>query len=146
MSTLTSRTLLAIEMLLLGVPILPIYFTIAFSWLEDAVNPTRSSGHFGIVLIIFLGLFLLAAYRVAFAFVYKGHKALRTLHEGWWWLGLGGAAYAVLAVLLVILGGRLGNMLDSGFKMTGTFGALYLVPLTHVLLEKNLRKVQPHAA
>jgi hypothetical protein len=88
---------------------------------------------------ISIGSFLLAAYRVAFAFIHKGPRALRTLHKVWWWLGFAGAAYVVLTTMGATHYSGRGNL---GFMVAASavLGLLYLVPLAHVLLEKKLRK------
>jgi hypothetical protein len=136
MPTIVSRILLAFEMLVLGVLVMPVFFTVAFS-----------PESFGVLVwITFIGSFLLAAYRVAFAFIHKGPGALRTLHEGWWWLGFGGAAYSVLLTTLLATHHWLVRNLDVTVKVSGVFGLLYLIPLGHVWLEMKLRKAPPHAA
>jgi hypothetical protein len=137
MPRLISRVLLAFEMLLLGVLVTPPFFMYGFA-LTDSIRPNESLA--ALVWFISIGSFLLAAYRVAFAFIHKGPTALRTLNKAWWRLSYAGAAYAVLTTLWAPHyrgGGK-----DLGFMVatTGIVGLLYLIPLAHVLLERRFRK------
>ena len=146
MLTVISRILLAFEMLLLGALVMPVYFTVAFKFLATNSATTRPTDSFGLLVWPFIASFLLAAYRVAFAFIHKGPVALRGIHKGWWWLSFGGAAYSVLLTTLLATQNGLGKYLDITVQASGVFGLLYIIPLGHVWLERKLREDQPHAA
>lgn len=143
MPTLTSRILLAVEVLLLGIPAAPYFLMIVLAWLGVTVeSPRHTMSLATLVWIISIGSFLFAAYRVSFAFIHGGSTALSTLHKAWWWLCFAGAAYAVLATLLATHYVGTGKDLGLLVETSGMYGLLYLIPLAHLLLEKYLRKLQ----
>lgn len=147
MPSLFSRVLLAIEMLLLAVPVMPPFFTVAYGSLVTSVGHTRTIESFCyLVWSILIGLFLFAAYRVAFAFIHKGPAALATIHKVWWLLCFCGAAYSTLLITLLTTQYGLALNLDFAVEYSSVFGLLYLVPLTHVLLERKFRRALPQAA
>jgi hypothetical protein len=145
MSVVLSRVLLALEGLVLSVPVTiwgVVVFPVAIfdvSWSPTAIAI--------FVMSVAMLLFIFSAYRVMLRFIIGGTGGLRRLNPVWWWLCLAGAMSTVAAAMIVAFAtSQLKQHNDLYFMLLcAAYGLPFLVPYVHVALEKFLRKAISHA-